>query len=97
MPPAAPRVDARLVRAISRLDDRSRPIAEINRLVGRDAEGFGLPRPSYEQVRVHVHAIRGAKALPGIGGVLLDIAFRVAPPEALLDALAGPDPRPDYD
>jgi hypothetical protein len=34
------------------------PIAEINRRVGAAAWRMRLPRPSYEQVRVLVHAAR---------------------------------------
>ena len=86
---AAPRVDARLVAAIARLDDLGQPIAETNRQVGTVAESLGLPRPSYEQVRVLVHEVRRGVRFPGAGDVLLDVAFRSRPPEALLDALAG--------
>jgi hypothetical protein len=36
---------------------------------------------------VVVHLLRARKRHPGVGDVLLDIAFRVRPPEALLDVL----------
>ena len=51
MVPAAPRYDRRIVAAISLLDDRSQPIAETCRRVGRVASESGLSRPSYVHVR----------------------------------------------
>jgi len=90
---SAPRLDTRLVAAIERFDDPRRPIAETNRQIGLVAETIGLPRPSYEQVRKIVHAQRaGRRGGSEIGPVLLDIAFRAAPPEALLDVRAGTGP-----
>jgi hypothetical protein len=89
MTQSAPRVDSRLLAAIERFDDRRRPIAETYRQIGLIAEAIGLPRPSYEQVRKLVHDRRNGRLNPGAGEVLLDIAFRVAAPDALLDVLAG--------
>ena len=90
---SAPRLDTRLIAAIERFDDLRRPIAETNRQIGLVAEAIGLARPSYEQVRTIIHSQRsGRRRSPEIGPVLLDIAFRVAPPEALLDVLAGTGP-----
>lgn len=88
MTAAAPRIDSRLVAAIARLDRPTRPIAETHRRVGRVAEYLELARPSYEQVRVLVHELRAQRLDPGAGEMLLDIAFRVRPPQAILDALA---------
>jgi hypothetical protein len=85
----APRLDQRLVAAVAALDDPKRPIAETWRRVAMLAERLGLPRPSYEQVRVLVGEFRAGKYSPGLGDVLLEIAFRAAPPDALLDFLAG--------
>jgi len=84
---AAPRIDSRLVAALSRLDDGKRPIAETHRRLGLVAEHLNLSRPSYEQVRVLVHLLRAGRTGSEIGQALLDIAFRVKPPESLLDAL----------
>jgi hypothetical protein len=86
---SAPRIDSRLLAALVRLDDRARSIAELNRDLGRVADWLELPRPSYEQVRVLVRAHRRLPIQPGTGEVLLDIAFRARPPEALLDVLSG--------
>ncbi len=91
MPAAAPRIDSRLVALLDRLDDRKRPIAETHRLLGAGAEFLDLPRPSYEQTRVLVHDLRRPmpRRGPNAGQVLLEIAFRARPPDALLDYLSG--------
>lgn len=89
MASSAPRIDTRLVAAAELLDHRRVPIAETNRRVGVVAEALGLPRPSYECVRRLGHEARHRGRLPSTGEVLLDIAFRVRPPEALGEHLAG--------
>jgi hypothetical protein len=86
---SAPRIDSRLVAAIERLDDEAVRIAETNRRVGEVADALDLPRPSYEQVRTIVHEFRRLGRRPGIGHVLLEIAFRARPPTALGDYLVG--------
>jgi hypothetical protein len=86
---AAPTIDDRLVVAIARLDRRTHPIAETNRRVGAVADRLALPRPSYQQVRVRVHALRARLATPELAEIALDVAFRVRPPHALLDYAAG--------
>jgi hypothetical protein len=92
MSPSAPRIDTRLVAAVERLDDKHVPIAETNRRVGHVAAQLGLPKPSYEQVRVIVHDFRNRGRRPTTGDILLDIAFRVRPPTALGDHFAGTEP-----
>jgi hypothetical protein len=57
----APRISGRLIEAILRFDDRSRPIAETNRRVGAEAERLGLTRPSYQRVRELVHQVRNLR------------------------------------
>lgn len=64
-------------------------MAETNRRLGFLALDLGLPKPSYEQVRTLVRAHRRGRLRPTAGQVLLEIAFRARPPEALLDYLAG--------
>jgi hypothetical protein len=54
----APRISHRLIEAIVRLDDRSRPIAETHRRVGAEADRLGLTRPSYQRIRELVHESR---------------------------------------
>jgi len=55
---AAPRLDPRLLVAIARLDDSSLPIAETYRKCRGAAAELGIPRPSYERVRLHVQEVR---------------------------------------
>jgi hypothetical protein len=63
--------------------------AEICRQAGETAQGLGLRRPSYEQVRLLVRRARRRPPRVSTGDVLLDIAFRVRHPDALVDHLAG--------
>jgi hypothetical protein len=64
-------------------------MAETNRRIGALAGDLGLPRPSYEQVRLLVKDHRRGRLRPTAGRILLEIGFRARPPEALLDYLAG--------
>jgi hypothetical protein len=86
---SAPRIDRRLVAAAELLDEKTVPIAETNRRVRALADALGLTRPSYEQLRQVIHEARRRGRVPSTGEVLLDIAFRVRPPDALGDHLAG--------
>ena len=52
----------------------------------------GLSRPSYEQVRALVHEHRQCGLQPTAGGIVLDVALKRRPPQALLDLL---EPRDD--
>jgi hypothetical protein len=89
MPTIAPRISPRLLEALVKFDDRTVPIAETCRRVGGEAERLGLPRPSYQRVRELVHASRRIRRGPSTAAVLVDVAFRARPPEALLDHLSG--------
>jgi hypothetical protein len=89
MPTFAPRLSPRLIEAIVRFDDRSVPIAETSRRVGREAERLGLTRPSYQRIRELVHESRRIRRGPSTASVLVDVAFRARPPEAVADHLAG--------
>jgi len=88
----APRISRRLRAEIERLADRPLTAAEITRSVGTTAEAHGLRRPSYQQVRVLVREHRKRPRRASTADALLDVAFRVRPPIALLDHLAGNDP-----
>ena len=83
----APRISATLLAGIERLDDDSLPIAEVNRRVGALASHLDLARPSYEQIRVLVHEHRQRGLAPTAGQILLEVAARSRPPEALLELL----------
>ncbi|MDQ2966340.1 MAG: hypothetical protein M3R57_10875 [Chloroflexota bacterium] len=85
----APRIPDRLGKALVRLDDRTVPIAETCRRLGAEADRLGVTRPSYERVRELVHRERSIRRGPSTASVLVDIAWRVRPPEALLDHLSG--------
>jgi hypothetical protein len=89
VPTIAPRISPKLLEAIVRLDKRTVPIAETSRQVGRKAEELGLPRPSYERVRELVHESRRLSRGPSTTSILIDVAFRVRPTEAVVDHLSG--------
>jgi hypothetical protein len=84
----APRLDPRLVAALARLDRRDQSIAETNRRLGAVARDLKVPRPSYEQVRTVIHALRRGRRDPGIGQLLLDVTFPRRAPEAVVDDFA---------
>ena len=86
---AAPRIAPALLAAIERLDDESLPIAEVHRRVAALASHLGQARPSYEQIRLLVHEHRTRGLAPSAGQILLEVASRGRPPQALLDLLEG--------
>ena len=74
---AAPRIDERLQLFIAGAAVSSTP-AEITRAAGDLAWQLGLPRPSYQQVRVLVRAAEPAPANdPSAARVALDVAGKV--------------------
>jgi molybdopterin biosynthesis enzyme len=87
----APRISHRLLDALVRLDDPTVPIAETYRRVAAEAVRSGLPRPSYQRIRVLVHESRRLRRRrgPTTAAVLLDVALRVRAPDAVLDHLSG--------
>ena len=89
----APRLSPRLLDFIETMSARRIPIAEISRLVGTEAERLGLPRPSYQRVRVLVHEARELRRghVPA-AEILVDIATRTRSPHALTE-LATRQPR----
>ena len=84
-----PRIDERLVGALARLDDPTLPIAETNRRLGLVAEGLGLVRPSYQQVRIIVHELRSERRSSRFGETLLEIAYGMRTQEQILRVLPG--------
>jgi hypothetical protein len=90
----APRLSPRLLDFIEAVSELRVPIAEISRMVGAEAERLGLPRPSYQRVRVLVHEARELRhGHISAAGVILDIATRKRSPWAITE-LATPEPRP---
>jgi hypothetical protein len=85
--PSAPRIDPRLHAALARIDDGRLPVAEVNRRLGAVASHLGLPRPSYEQVRILLGRLRHERSGPSTADILLDVAFRARPPTDLEELL----------
>ena len=94
----APRISLQVRRQIERLAESPLTAAEITRMVGASAEKLGQTRPGYEQVRKLVRETRRRPRRPSTADVLLDVAFRVKHPNAVVEHLAGLDPprRRDY-
>ena len=88
----APRISPRLRARIEQLADTSSSAAEITRAVGELAGRLGLPRPSYEQVRKLAREHQARPRPPSTGEVLLDVALRIRPPDAIVSHLAGTEP-----
>lgn len=87
----SPRLSLRLLDAIERFAARKIPIAEINRLVGAEAERLGVARPSYERVRQLVHEARRFRGRhPSASRILLGIATRARSPAALAELAIRP-------
>jgi hypothetical protein len=91
---SAPRIAPPLIEAIPRLDDGTRPIAEVCRLLGTEADRRGLTRPSYEAVRAIVHLFREVdpdrERGPSVASLLLDFQLRNISAYRLLDELILP-------
>jgi hypothetical protein len=89
----APRISMRLLDEIDRLAARPYRAAEICRAIGERAEEQGFRRPSYEQVRLHVHRARRRPQRVSTGEILLDVALRVHHPDAFLAHVSGTQTR----
>lgn len=78
-----------LIDAIGMLDDGVMPIADVWRLAGDAAAALRVPQPSYQQVRLWVHELRGLEHTgPTFGStarVAAEVALRLRPPEALIE------------
>jgi len=83
----------RLLDEIDRLSARPYRAADICREIGKRAEEQGFRRPSYEQVRLHVHRSRARPRRVSTGEVLLDVALRVQHPDALIQHVSGTQTR----
>ena len=70
-----------------RLDTLDHPMAETHRRLGLVADALGLTRPSYQAVRLAIHDLRAGRRGTGAGEILLAVAFRARPIEALMDIL----------
>jgi hypothetical protein len=100
MPLFAPRIPPRLLGALLRIEDPRLSIAEVHRRLRPEARRLGLPRPSYERVRVLLKTFRllrlrwrDPRPLT-TGQVLLEVWLRRRSPLALADHLYGVPLRP---
>jgi hypothetical protein len=93
----APRISHRLIEAIVRLDDRSRPIAETYRRVGAEADRLGLTRPSYQRIRELVHQARRIRRGPTALDVLRIVTDPWRTPEDGIARLQELGVRPLFD
>jgi hypothetical protein len=79
----APRLDDRLAEALENLDDGLATYADLNRRLGVVAEGLGLCRPSYEEVRRSVHALRLEATEPApaenLARIFVEVAYQLRP------------------
>jgi hypothetical protein len=89
VPDCAPRIDPRLLAALGRLARSDISAAEACRRIGALAVELRLTQPSYQTVRVLLADIRRRGLRPTTGQVLLDIAARSRPPQALTQHFAG--------
>lgn len=82
---AGPRLDRRLVEAIVLLDDSTVPMAETYRRLRAIAEHIGVPRPSYERVRLELKSARARdRSRVRARDLALDLAFNTRPANAVL-------------
>lgn len=85
---AAPRLDPRLLAAIARIDDSSLPIADTYRRCRSVAADLGIPRPSYERVRIHVNEVRRRRERARAAReTILAVALHQKPVDALYEIL----------
>jgi len=89
VPRAAPRISHRLLERLEALDDGNAGFGDLTRQLGEEAVRLGLPRPSYQQVRVLAQRHRSLRRAPGTVEVLLDVATRARPVDAVVDHAAG--------
>jgi hypothetical protein len=85
----APRIPPRLVQALSKLDDRSVPIAETYRRLGEKADRMGITRPSYQRIRELVHQLRRIHRDSRVVGFAWRLAVRRRPFEVFLGHASG--------
>jgi hypothetical protein len=91
MVPSAPRTDVRVARFVRRFERRTSVIADVVRATGAYCEAIGVPRPSYEQIRLLSHATRYRRERRRAALQLLaEVDLRARPPSDLLHLLDDP-------
>jgi hypothetical protein len=87
---AGPRLDRRFIEAVVRVDEPSLPMAETYRRSRELAAQMGIPRPSYERVRVELKARRMRRNdRHEVRDLVFELAYNTRPADAVLaDSLA---------
>lgn len=98
---AGPRVEKELLDGAAKLDDRSEPMAETYRRLRALAAQMGVPRPSYERMRVHLRAERKrTQERTAVRELVFQLAYNTRRADLviadLLDLLEHPGPSPSY-
>jgi hypothetical protein len=92
---SAARTDPRVARLVRRLESRTPVIADVVRATGAFCERERIPCPSYEQVRLLVHAARERRARRRAAvDLVIDVELRARPPEDLLHLFDDPRAAP---
>jgi hypothetical protein len=82
---AAPRVDRRFIEKLDGLDDRSVSMAETYRRTRDLAAQMGIPRPSYERVRVELKSRRTHRdQRHDVRGLVFELAYNTRPADVVL-------------
>ena len=94
----APRISGRLIEAIVRFDDQSRPIAETYRRVGAEAEHLGLTRPSYQRIRELIHQVRNMRPRLSVSDLVRIVCTPLRGTDDAIDRLRelGVQPSPNW-
>ena len=86
----AVRLSHRQLEELAGLDDERLPLAEVHRRFARRAAERGLLRPSYERTRTLLNELRRLRRLRvSTARVLVEIAYRQRPPDAVVSHLSG--------
>jgi hypothetical protein len=87
---AAPRVERKFLKRVAKLDDRSLPMAETYRRARDLALQMGIPRPSYERIRQHLHAARRREEeRRRTRELILHLAYNTRPADQVVRELMG--------
>jgi hypothetical protein len=86
---AGPRLERRFLARVVVLDDPAVPVAETYRRIRSLADQMGVPRPSYERIRIHVQGERARRAKRSQARseareLLLQLAFNSRRPDAVV-------------
>jgi hypothetical protein len=87
---AAPRVERQFLKRLAKLDDRTVPMAETYRRARDLAQQMGITRPSYERVRLHLHAARAREEEHRrTRELIFQLAYNTRPADQVLAELLG--------